>query len=263
MNMTDKIAVVVDAGHGGKETGAVSNGFVEKDLNLKVALILEQKLKSIFKNVHMTRMQDVDLSLSKRGKIVSDIAHNFDGKTICLSVHFNAYNGEARGVETIHSIFSKPDLATRLLESIMELGLPKRRVFSKKSSRGYFDWYAMHRLTGKAQTVILEPLFLDNLEDIKLLKQDGFLDRLADKYVEGLLNYLGIHEDIDVVDTKVTTDVKEYTKEKIMDVGEALKVLVKYEVINSPRYWKSVLSVVKYFDVFVINVANKLKQLKE
>jgi N-acetylmuramoyl-L-alanine amidase len=249
--MTDEIQVIIDSGHGGAETGAVSHGYVEKDLNLKTAKLIESKLKKYFKHLHMTRTEDIDMSLSKRGKFVADKAEQFDGKTICLSVHFNAYNGLARGVETIYSIFSKPDLATFILNAITKLGLPKRRVFKKKSSRGYFDWYAMHRLTGKAQTIIVEPLFLDNFDYRKLLAQDGFLDKLADAYVEGLLNYLGIEIQDDTQD--------EPKPSKILNLDEALKELVDNGVINSSDYWKKASSVVKYLDIFIINIANKLK----
>ena len=40
-----------------------------------------------------------------------------------------------------------------------------RRVFSRKSDKGDYDYYGMHRNTGKAQTVIIEPLFIDNTDD--------------------------------------------------------------------------------------------------
>jgi N-acetylmuramoyl-L-alanine amidase len=255
--LNEKIQIIIDPGHGGaKEKGAIANGFIEKDLNLKVAKLIKSKLSKYFKNLYMTRDSDAYVSLKVRGQYVSSKAENFDGKTICLSVHFNAYNGRARGTETIHSIFSKPDLATSILNSIVELGLPKRRVFSKKSSRGNFDYYAMHRLTGKAQTIIVEPLFLDNTEDVKILRQEGFLDRLADKYVEGLLNYLNIETAREEQKKKERRE-KETTK-KILDIDEALEILVKHKIINSPDFWKKASSVVKYFDVFIINVANKL-----
>ena len=190
--MTDNFQIIVDSGHGGSDNGASSNGFIEKHLNLQTSLLIESKLKKYFKNVLMTRIKDVDLSLSQRGAFISRKASEFKGRTICLSVHFNAFNGVARGAETIYSIFSKSDLATSILNSILELGMPKRRVFNRKSTRGNFDYYAMHRLTGKAETVIVEPLFIDNREDQEFLKQVNFLDRLADKYVEGLLKYLNI-----------------------------------------------------------------------
>jgi len=250
----DKIQIIIDAGHGGSETGAVANGYLEKDLNLKVAKLIESKLSNYFEHLHMTRTEDVAMPLRARGQFVSSRAEKFDGKTICLSVHFNAYNGKARGTETIYSIFSNPALATSILNSIIKLGLPKRRVFNRKSSRGNFDYYAMHRLTGKAQTIIVEPLFLDNTEDIKLLRQEGFLDKLANAYVEGLLSYL----DIDIE----KEENEEKIQKRILNIDEALDVLVKHKVINSPDFWRRVSSVVKYFDVLIINMANKLNSRK-
>ena len=49
---------------------------------------------------------------------------------------------------------------------------------------------------------------------------------------------------------------------KIENVDEALKVLVENGVINSPDYWKTASNMVKYFDLFILNVANKLNEMK-
>jgi N-acetylmuramoyl-L-alanine amidase len=224
MIMTDKFQIIIDAGHGGSDNGASSNGFIEKHLNLQVSLVIESKLRKYFKHISMTRTKDIDVTLSQRGVFVSQRASEFKGRTICLSVHFNAFNGVARGVETIHSIFSKPDLAESILSSILELGIPKRRVFSKKSTKGNFDFYAMHRLTGKAETVIVEPLFLDNKEDQEFLRQPDFLDKLADKYIEGLLKHLNIP----ITPTKQEEPIKK----------EELKVSENKENAPKTAQWK-------------------------
>ena len=81
--MTDKIAIIIDPGHGGaKEKGAIANGFIEKDLNLKVAKLIESKLSKYFKHLYMTRESDVEMSLRARGQFVSSKAEKFNGKTI-------------------------------------------------------------------------------------------------------------------------------------------------------------------------------------
>jgi N-acetylmuramoyl-L-alanine amidase len=47
--------------------------------------------------------------------------------------------------------------------------------------------------------------------------------------------------------------------EKMLTIDEALKILVDNKIISSLDYWKKACSVVKYLDVLIINVANKLK----
>lgn len=191
--MNDNFLIIVDAGHGGRDSGAVANGYKEKDLNLQTALILEKYLKKYFSNILLTRRADITFNLSDRCNWISKKATEHKGKTICLSVHFNAFNGIARGVETIHSIYAKSYLATNIAKKICSLGIPFRRVFTRpNSSNSTLDYYALHRLTGRAETVIIEPLFLDNSQDMVFLKDIMFLDRLAKKYLEGLLEYCEI-----------------------------------------------------------------------
>ena len=210
--------IIVDPGHGGRELGAVANGYKEKDLNLKVGLELKKRLSRYIENILMTRDKDEYFSVSARAKWVSDKANEYlrenpEGKVICLSIHFNAFNGLARGCETIHSIYAKPDLAQFEAKSIIELGIPFRRVFSKESRvNPGKDYYAMHRLTGKAKTVIVESLFIDNKEDTKFLEKPYFINQLAQKQTEGLLEYLkgvgAIKESDFQYDSQPTNDSK-------------------------------------------------------
>lgn len=189
--MGNDIQIIIDPGHGGTESGAIANGYKEKDINLQVGLELKGILESRFNNILMTREKDEYFDLNKRAAMVAQKASEFFGKTICLSIHFNAFNGQARGAETIHSIYSNGKLAKCIADRICELGIPIRRVFSRECevTKGK-DYYCMHRATGKAQTVIIESLFIDNNEDILFLKQLEFIQKLAQKQAEGLLDYL-------------------------------------------------------------------------
>jgi N-acetylmuramoyl-L-alanine amidase len=192
--MNKDIQIIIDPGHGGYEPGAIAFGLKEKDLTLKYAKLLKTRLKKHFENVLMTRTSDIAFDVVPRAQWVARKASEFNGRTICLSCHFNAFNGSARGAETIHSIHSKSDLAEAILTKIAELGIPRRRVFSRSNGNGQ-DHYAMHMHTGKAQSVIIEPLFLDNAGDYKILQSANFLDRLAEKIEEGLLEHLGIKKE--------------------------------------------------------------------
>lgn len=92
--------VVIDAGHGGKDHGAIGvNGAKEKDINLAIALklgkIIEKELKDV--KVVYTRKDDSFVELYKRGKI----ANENDGK-IFISIHCNSTakkNSDANGFE--------------------------------------------------------------------------------------------------------------------------------------------------------------------
>lgn len=91
--------VVLDAGHGGSDSGATGNGLREKDLTLKIV----QSAKSYFdKNsgykVYYTRLSDWYPSLSYR----SDLANNV-GADRFISVHINSASASAHGTETLYN----------------------------------------------------------------------------------------------------------------------------------------------------------------
>lgn len=92
------ITVVIDAGHGGKDPGAIGNTFLEKNINLKVALALGQKIKDNFPNVKVvyTRSNDTYVTLQDRAAI----ANRANGD-LFISIHTNASDSHnAVGTET-------------------------------------------------------------------------------------------------------------------------------------------------------------------
>ena len=101
--------IVVDAGHGGKDPGAVGkSGTLEKDVTLKMAKALSKELtKQIGCEVILTRSGDVYLPLEERTAIANKV-----GADLFISLHANANNNrKAYGIETYYLNFSKNDKA--------------------------------------------------------------------------------------------------------------------------------------------------------
>lgn len=95
---TKALRVVIDAGHGGRDQGAVWGGVREARLNLRVAYRVESALKAKGYNVTMSRRSDVYVSLSRR----SAIANRYSN-AILVSIHFNATtHTSVRGAETFY-----------------------------------------------------------------------------------------------------------------------------------------------------------------
>lgn len=92
--------IVIDAGHGGKDPGAIGVTKVkEKDVNLKVALELEKQIKAKMPEVKVvqTRSGDNFVELFKRGKIANE-----NGGKLFISIHANSVpkkNSKARGFD--------------------------------------------------------------------------------------------------------------------------------------------------------------------
>lgn len=88
--------IMVDAGHGGKDPGARGHGLMEKDVNLRMALILGEVLKKRGFRIIYTRTTDEFLALEERTALAN--AKKVD---LFLSVHCNAHVDPAmEGIET-------------------------------------------------------------------------------------------------------------------------------------------------------------------
>ena len=104
--------IVIDAGHGGKDPGAVGyRGTKEKDIALDVAKRLEKKLsKNMNVKIIMTRDEDVFLRLSERTKIANESNGN-----LFISIHTNAAEDRrASGFETFLIGPNKNEAAVRV-----------------------------------------------------------------------------------------------------------------------------------------------------
>ena len=81
--------IIIDAGHGGSDPGAVNGNIYEKDFNLRVAEYIYNRLKELGIPTEITRTGDVDLPKNERiNKIKSLYEPNSD--VILLSNHINS-----------------------------------------------------------------------------------------------------------------------------------------------------------------------------
>lgn len=83
----DVFTVVIDAGHGGHDSGAIGNNVKEKDINLGVAKKLAAKIKKQLKDVKvvMTRDNDTFVTLQNRAKVANENKGN-----LFISIHTNS-----------------------------------------------------------------------------------------------------------------------------------------------------------------------------
>lgn len=95
--------VVVDAGHGGKDSGAVAGGKKEKDSVLSIALKLKKKLKAKGYKVYLTRDSDTFIELRDRTKLA-----NKRKADIFISIHANAVSSSQSNLNGIETYFLSP-----------------------------------------------------------------------------------------------------------------------------------------------------------
>ena len=100
--MKDNIieGVIIDAGHGGIDSGAVGNNLEEKNLNLQAATYIYNRLQELGIPSKMTRTDDEYLPKNERIKRVLSLYNN-NPNTILISNHINAGGGDGQSVTNI------------------------------------------------------------------------------------------------------------------------------------------------------------------
>lgn len=98
LEAAEKFTLVIDPGHGGKDTGAIDNGLKEKDINLGVALKLGEMVRKKLKNVNVvyTRDNDTYLTLQER----ADKANKAKGN-LFVSIHTNSVDKTNKNRTTV------------------------------------------------------------------------------------------------------------------------------------------------------------------
>ena len=173
--------VVIDAGHGGTDSGAVGvTGVYEKNVNLPVALKLGALLKASGVNVVYTRASDVTTSLQAR----CDAANN-SGATYLVSIHSNAIDyGSASGVETLYDTTDPRSLklATAIQKALIaELGAVNRGLKDG-------NWLYLVNHTNSSCAVALAELgFLTNAAEENLLVTGSYQDRCASAIADAIV----------------------------------------------------------------------------
>lgn len=186
--MNSNTLVIVDAGHGGIDSGAVGNGLKEKDLTLQAAIYMYNRLEELGIRAVMTRTDDEYLPKADRVKRIMSLYNN-DPNTLIVSNHINA--GGAEGVEIVYSINSDSTLANMLLDNIGEAGQIKRKAYQRRLPENpNKDYYYIIRETGNAESVLVEYGFIDNTKDAYKLQNS--LDNLVEGAVKAIAEYLGV-----------------------------------------------------------------------
>lgn len=188
------LCIVIDAGHGGIDPGKIGiNNALEKDINLEIALKLEQKLEAAGIKIVMTRTDDTGLySESSTNKKVEDMQERCkliaeSEPVFTVSIHQNSYVTEdIRGAQVFYYGQSEvgKELAETLQESLISLVDPDNHRQAKANE----SYYLLKKTT--SPTVIVECGFLSNSDEAALLVTSDYQDTLVDAICQGIFTYL-------------------------------------------------------------------------
>ncbi len=194
-NIDNRKTVIVDAGHGGFDGGAVAgDGTPEKDINLTIAKNLKGFLELFGFNVIMTRESDISTESDngKKNKKTSDLYNrlqlmNDNKDAIFVSIHLNKFtSSNVNGAQTFYSpkVNESEMLAKNIHNDIVSMLQPQNTREIKKGTKSI---YLLNNATCPA--VIVECGFLSNGEDLKKLKDKNYQSMMAFCIFCGIMDY--------------------------------------------------------------------------
>jgi N-acetylmuramoyl-L-alanine amidase CwlD len=170
--------IVLDAGHGGRDPGAIGIGNrYEKHYTLDVAKRLQKLLAAKGALVIMTRQRDVKTGLSRRAYIA-----NKNKADIFISLHFNSFvKSSVHGTETYYYKYKDKKLARHLQRQMAKdlrlknNGIKRSRLFVLRHTR--------------MPAALVEPGFLTNPSNMAKVKNPDFRQKVAQSLYQGIVNY--------------------------------------------------------------------------
>ncbi len=181
--------IVVDAGHGGVDSGATGNGIVEKELTLAISEYMYDRFRELGVPVAMTRTKDEELTSTTRPqRALEKFGSGKD--VIVISNHINA--GGADGAEVIYALRNKSTLSESILNNLAQEGQEARKYYQRRlPGNPAKDYYYMLRETPNTEAIIVEYGFLDNKSDAEDLKKN--YKKYAEAVIRAVMKYKGLN----------------------------------------------------------------------
>lgn len=227
--------VVIDPGHGGKESGAVGeNGLFEKDLNLAVAELVREHLEARGYRTVLTRTTDVQMPTVVRGEIALALSAE-----VFVSIHHNG--GATRrspdpGTEVFHQSRSPQSrrLAGILFEEVQSalsqfdvawVASSNKGTKAFERKRDGKDLFGVLRHPAGVPSALVEAAYLSNPPEARLLADPTVQAVEARAIADGIVRYLTTddpgsgHNGTTVTGRVLTTGSQHDCKDGVLDVN--------------------------------------------
>lgn len=180
--------ISVDAGHGGRDSGAVGpTGLKESIINLGVAQQLAGLLRTYNYQVQMIRNTDVFVEIGERARL----ANNWHANHF-VSIHCNSNGPTANGIETLYRTGAGKELADPIQNALIKATGEINRGLKQRTNLGVLNATQM-------PAVLIEIGFISHRPTEDRLRTNGYLTILSNAICVGIVNFLG--------DTVVTTPI--------------------------------------------------------
>lgn len=188
--------IVIDAGHGGEDGGAVVGDIFEKDINLKIAKILKELLDVSGFQTIMTRTEDISIydkgADSLRKKKNSDLINrlkiaNENENAIFVSIHQNKFpRPQYWGAQVFYGTKNEhsKELAEQLQNTIVKTLQPNNKRNIKPIQDNVYLIY-----NAKTPAVLCECGFMSNKDEMLLLNDESYQKKMAFSIYTGILKF--------------------------------------------------------------------------
>ena len=182
--------IYIDSGHGGLDPGTIYKNIYEKDINLEIALKLQEVLESEGAIVYQTRYGDYDLSknytgsrkksdLNNRAKIINE-----SGADLYISIHLNSISSSTwSGAQVFYDDVNDKnyDLAILMQEQL------KKDLKTTREVKEISTMLMNRKIT--VPGILIEAGFLSNPNDRYLLQKSDYQEKIAESIKKGIIKY--------------------------------------------------------------------------
>ena len=174
--------IVIDAGHGGRDSGAVSadNSIFEKDITLSTAILLRNRLQDAGANVILSRSSDEFVSLDDR--VIT--GHNYQAD-LFISLHYDAIEvaNSMSGTTTYYYSESNLELANTVNRYLAQLGP------LKNNGVRHGNYYILR--ANKQPSILLELGYMNSDIDIQHIDTLAYQSTIVEAVYQALREYYG------------------------------------------------------------------------
>lgn len=188
LNLMGK-TIILDAGHGGIDDGAISKYIIEKDLNLVLVKKLEKELASRGATVYLTRKEDDDLSTSTVNRKRNDLYNrakyiNEMSPDMYISIHLNSTTSSAwKGLQVFYTNKNKENesIASTITDYL------KKNISNVREIKQNNTYYMYKHIISPG--VLIEAGFISNPGENHLLRQEWYQNKIVKLIADGIELY--------------------------------------------------------------------------
>ncbi|WP_434685428.1 N-acetylmuramoyl-L-alanine amidase [Pseudanabaena minima] len=176
--------ILVDAGHGGRDPGAIGNGIQEKDVVLDISISLGKALQNMGYTVYYTRTSDVEIDLEPRVALAERV--NAD---VFVSIHANSLASRNNSVNGVETFFARGSTIGRTLASYVQSQIISATGATDRSAKAA-GFYVIARTSMPA--ILVETGFVTNPTEARNLSNPNYQKQMADAIARGIDQFMRV-----------------------------------------------------------------------